>query len=144
MPFQSKYTTNDTLIFDRLIRAFLVEETLPPSTATIASWFQNRVSVKFLTRLKKNFTHIHRHTHTHTHTHTLSLSLSLIRLTACARVQFSGNSSTTNSHSETGQMAVCCQNLTLGTFSSRSALSMLFGALFKKFRLYLNTPRMLS
>jgi hypothetical protein len=37
-------------------------------------------------------------------------------------------------------MAVCCQNLTLGALSSRSALSFLFGALFKKFVLFLNTP----
>jgi hypothetical protein len=46
-----------------------------------------------------------------------------------------------NAHSETGQMAVCCQNLTLGALSSRSALSMLVGALFKKFGLFLNTSR---
>jgi hypothetical protein len=38
-------------------------------------------------------------------------------------------------------MAVCCQNLALGALSSRSALSMLLGALFKKFGLFLNTPR---
>jgi hypothetical protein len=31
-------------------------------------------------------------------------------------------------------MAVCCQNLTLGALSSRSAISVLVGALFKKFR----------
>jgi hypothetical protein len=36
-------------------------------------------------------------------------------------------------------MAVCCQNLTLGAFSSRSALSLLVGALFKMFGLFLNT-----
>jgi len=47
----------------------------------------------------------------------------------------------TNAHSETGQMAVCCQILTLGALISRSALSFLFGALFKKFGLFLNTPR---
>jgi hypothetical protein len=41
-------------------------------------------------------------------------------------------------HSETGQMAVCCQNLTLGALSSRSAFCMLVGALFKKFGLFLN------
>jgi len=34
-----------------------------------------------------------------------------------------------------------CQNLTLGALSSRGALYVLVGALFKKFRLYLNTPR---
>jgi len=42
-----------------------------------------------------------------------------------------------------GQMAVCCQNLTLGAFSSRFTLSLLVGALFKKFVLFLNTPHML-
>jgi hypothetical protein len=65
--------------------------------------------------------------------------MSLIRQTACACAQFSGCSSTTNAHSETGQMAVCCQNLTLGAFSNRSTLSVLVGALFKKFGLFLNT-----
>jgi hypothetical protein len=39
-------------------------------------------------------------------------------------------------------MAVCCQNLTLGALSSRSTLSVLVGALFKKFGLFFNTPRM--
>jgi hypothetical protein len=48
----------------------------------------------------------------------------------------------TNAHSETGQMAVCCQNLTLGALSSRSALSVLVDALFKKFGLFLNMPHM--
>jgi hypothetical protein len=36
-------------------------------------------------------------------------------------------------------MAVCCQNLPLDALSSRSAPSMLVGALFKKFGLFLNT-----
>jgi hypothetical protein len=62
----------------------------------------------------------------------------VIRRTACARAQFNGCSSTTNAHSEMGQMAVHCQNLTLGALSSRSALSVLVGALFKKFNLFLN------
>jgi len=62
----------------------------------------------------------------------------------CARAQFSGCNSTTNAHSETGQMGVCCQNLTLGVLSSRSALSVLVGPLFKKFDLFLNTPRTLQ
>jgi hypothetical protein len=66
--------------------------------------------------------------------------MSLIRRTACARAQFSGCSSTTNAHSEKGQMAVCCQNLTLGALSSRSALSVLVGALLKNFGLFCNTP----
>jgi hypothetical protein len=68
--------------------------------------------------------------------------MSLIRRTACARAQFRRYSSTTNAHSETGQMAACCQTLTLGALSSRSALSMLVGALFKKFGLFLNRPCM--
>jgi hypothetical protein len=62
----------------------------------------------------------------------------VIRRTACARAQFSGCSSTTNAHSETVQTAVCCQTLTLGGLSSRGALSMLVGALFKKSGLFLN------
>jgi hypothetical protein len=33
-------------------------------------------------------------------------------------------------------MAVCCQNLPLGTLSSRSAPSLLVGELFKKFGLF--------
>jgi hypothetical protein len=37
-------------------------------------------------------------------------------------------------------MAVFCQNLMLGVLSSRSALSILVGALSKKFDLFLNTP----
>jgi hypothetical protein len=41
-----------------------------------------------------------------------------------------------------GQMAVNCQNLTLGALSSHSTLSVLVGVLFKKFSLFLNTPRM--
>jgi hypothetical protein len=41
-------------------------------------------------------------------------------------------------------MAVCCQNLTLGALSSRSALSMAIGALFKKFGFFFNNPRVSS
>jgi hypothetical protein len=67
--------------------------------------------------------------------------ISLIRRTACGLAQFSGCSSTTNAHSETGQMSVCCQNLPLGAFSSHSAPSALVGELFKKFGLFLNTRR---
>jgi hypothetical protein len=63
----------------------------------------------------------------------------LIRRTACARAQFSGCSSTTNAHSETGQMVVCCQNLPLGGLRSRSAPSVLVGALFKKSGLFFST-----
>jgi hypothetical protein len=64
-----------------------------------------------------------------------------IHTTDCARAQFSGCRSTTNAHSETGLLAVCCQNLTPGAVSSRSALSLLVGALFKRFGFFLNTPR---
>ena len=94
-----------------------------------------------------SLTHTHSHTHTHTHTRYSSSSFivtfSLIRRTACAHAQFSGCSSTNNAHSETGQMAVCCQILTLGALSRCSALSMVVGPLFKKFGLFLNTPRTL-
>jgi len=38
-----------------------------------------------------------------------------------------------------GQMAACCQSLTLGALSSHSALSVLVGVLFKTFSLFLNT-----
>jgi hypothetical protein len=37
-------------------------------------------------------------------------------------------------------MEVCCKNQTLGALSSRSALSLLVGAPFKEFVLFLNTP----
>jgi hypothetical protein len=47
-------------------------------------------------------------------------------------------------NSETRQMAFCYQNLKLGALSSRCALSVLVGALFKKFGLFLNTPRILK
>jgi len=65
------------------------------------------------------------------------LFVGLIRRTPCERAQFSGCSSTTNAHSEMGQMAVCCQNLPLGALSSRSAPSVLVSALFKKISLFL-------
>jgi len=67
------------------------------------------------------------------------LFVGFIRRTACARAQFSGCSSTTKAHSETGQMAVSCQNLPLDALSSRSAHSVLVSELFKKFGLFLNT-----
>jgi hypothetical protein len=41
-------------------------------------------------------------------------------------------------------MAVCFQNLTIGALNSRSALSLLVGALFKKVGLFWNTPRILK
>jgi hypothetical protein len=67
------------------------------------------------------------------------VTFSLIPRTAYAHDEFSGCSSTTNSPSETGQMAVCFQNLPLGALSSRSASSVLVGALFKKFGLFFLT-----
>jgi len=100
---------------------------------------------KQLKCLCKMFTKFTEKFHTHTCVVFQALSfftLSLIRRTAYARAQFSGRGSTTNVHSETEQMAVCCQNLTLGELSSRSALSVLDGALFEKFGIFLNTPRM--
>ena len=42
----------------------------------------------------------------------------------------------TNTHSEIGQMAVCSQNLPLGSFSSHSMPPVLVGALFKKFSFF--------
>jgi len=100
------------------------------------AWLSNwNVSVKFLPSLQQNFIH------TRCSSSSFIVTLSLIRRTACARARFSGCSLTTNAHSETGQMAVCCLNLTIGALSSRSALSLLVGALFKKFGLFLNTPR---
>jgi hypothetical protein len=101
------------------------------------AWLSNlNVSVKLLPSLQQNFAHTH--THTRCSSSAFIVTLSPIRRTACARAQFSGCSSTTNAHSETGQMAVCCQNLTLGAISSRSAISVMVGALFKKFSLFLN------
>jgi hypothetical protein len=55
--------------------------------------------------------------------------------------QFSGCSLTTNARSEMGQMAVCCQNLTLCALGSCGMLFVLVDALFKKFGLFLNTLR---
>jgi hypothetical protein len=61
-------------------------------------------------------------------------------MSLCARAQFSGCCLTTSDHSETRQIAFCCQNLMLDALNSRSALSMLAGTLFKKFGLFFNTP----
>jgi len=114
---------------------FLVEETFTQSSPYV--WLSNwNVSVNFLPSLQQNFTYTGRSSSS------FIATLSLIRRTACARARFSGCSSKTNAHSETGQIAVCCQNLTLGALSSRSARSMLFGALFKRFSLFLNKPCM--
>jgi len=41
-------------------------------------------------------------------------------------------------------MVLCCQNLMLGVLSSQSVLSVLVGALFKKFVVFSNTPRRFS
>ena len=98
----------------------------------------NIIPIKFLPSLQQNFTH------TRCSSSSFIVTLSLIRRTACARAQFSGCGSKINAHGETGQTAVCSQNLTLGVLSSRSALSLLVGALFKQFGLFLNTPRNIS
>jgi len=100
--------------------------------------------VKQLKCLCKNFYQVCSklsHTHKRCSSSSFIVTLSLIRRTVCARDQFNGCSSTTNCHSETGQKTVCGQNLTLGALSSCSALSVLVGALFKKFYLFLNKPR---
>ena len=102
------------------------------------AWLSNwNVSIKFLPSFQQNLTH------TLCSSSSFIVTLPLIRRTACLHDQFSGFSSTTNALSETGQMAVCCQNLTLGALSSRSTLSVLIGALYKKFGLFLNKSRSL-
>ena len=78
--------------------------------------------------------------HTRCSSSSFIVTLSLIWRTACVRAQFSGCSSTTNVHSKMGQMAVCCQNLLLGVLNSRRALSVLVGALYKEFSLFLDMP----
>jgi len=70
------------------------------------AWLSNwNVSVKFLPSLQQNFTN----THTPCSSSSSIVTLSLIRRTAHTRTQFNGCSSTTNAHSDTGRMAVCCQ-----------------------------------
>ena len=99
-----KNTTNITLIFGRLIRAFfffLVEETFSPSTATIASWFQH---------------------HTHKPTSHLLLRCS---------------SGSLHCHLHWQAVPDWFQH------GSPQRALVLVGALFKKFGLYLNTPRIL-
>jgi len=68
-----------------------------------------------------------------------SAPTSTMGLLLLLRAHIGGCSSTTNAHSETGQTAVCYQNLPLGALSSRSTPSLLVGELFKKFGLFLNT-----
>ena len=112
-------------------------KTLEPLTALRSAHAVLSVClVKQLKRICKMFTKFA----SKFHTLFSSSALSLIRRTASAHAEFSGCSSTTNAHSETGQMAVCCQNLTLGARSSHSARYMLVGAQFEKFGLFLNTP----
>jgi hypothetical protein len=128
-------------LYSKRDRTFL--NSAPTSTES-ALRLLNAPSVCLVEQLKclcKIFTKFAANLHTHTRCSSSSfiVSSSIIRRTACARAQFSGCSSTTNAHSETGQMAVCCQNLTLGVLSSCSALSMLVGALFKMFGLFFNT-----
>jgi hypothetical protein len=135
MPFQSKNTTDITLIFDRLSRAFFFFVRGDPFVkSSPCAWLCNRnVSVKCLPSLQQNFTH------TPCSSSFFIVTLSQIRRTACVHVQFSRCSSTINAHSETEQMTGCCQNLRLGALSSRITLSLLVGALFKKICLFFNS-----
>ena len=113
---------------------FLVEETL-----SLYAWLkQLKYLCKMFTKFAAKF---HTHTHTRCSSSSIIVTLSPIRRTACACAQFSSCSSTTNANSETGQMAVCSQNLMLGALSSCSTLSLLVGVLFKKVGLFLNNPR---
>jgi hypothetical protein len=100
---------------------------------------------KMFTKFAAKFTHTYIHTHTHTRCSLSSfiVTLSLTRRTACTHAQFSRRSSTTNVYSQTGQMEVCCQTLTLGELRSHSVLCFLIGALFKTFCPFLNTPRVI-
>jgi hypothetical protein len=143
------------LTFHATNRVFMLQLSSKPQNLRATDRFIGKyiVLINSQTSIFKVYTDFYKvcskisHTHTHTHTHARCFSssfivtLSLMQRTACVRAQFSGCSSTTNAHSETGQMAVCCQNLTLGVHSSRSALCMLVGALLKKFGVFLNTPR---
>ena len=95
----------------------------------LSNW---NVSVIFVPSLQQNFQH-QRYS-----SRSFIVTLSLIRRTACARAQFNGCSSAINDQKETGQIAVYCQNLRLGSLCSLSALSMLIGALFRKFCLFLS------
>ena len=118
------YARNNVTMF------MLRENTQDRQYAWLSNW---NVSVKCLPSLQQNFTHTRSSS-------SFIVTLSLIRRTTCARAQFGWCSSATNGRSEMRQMAVCCQNLPLGVLSSRSALPVPVGALFKKFGLFLNTP----
>jgi hypothetical protein len=131
VPFQSKNTTNNTLSFDWLIHAFFGQG----DHFFICLVKQLKCLCKTVTKFAANT-----HKHTCYSSSSFTVTLSLIRQTACARAPFSKCSSTTNDHSEMGQMAVSCQNLTLGALSSRSMLSVLVGMLLKTFGLFLNMP----
>ena len=85
---------------------FFIEETLSPVLQSLCLtnhknvWLSNwNVSVKFLPNLQQNFTHIR------CSSSSFIVTLSLIWRTACACAEFSGCSSTTNTHSETGGIA---------------------------------------
>jgi hypothetical protein len=126
--------------------------TSPHTVLPVCLVKQLKCHCKLFTNFEAKFhTHTHTHTRTHTHTHAHARArcssssfidaLSLTRRTVCACAQFSGCSSTTNGHSETVQMTVCCKNLTLGALSSRSEPSLLVGAPCKTIGLFLNTHR---
>jgi len=127
--FTIKNATNNTLIFYRNVGdIFWSRRPFPHALRRL-----HLKNLKCLCNLLIKFT-----AKFHKHVVLQALSLSLIRQTACVCVQFSRCSWTTNAHSETGQMAVCCQNVTLGAFTSLRTLSVPVGVLFKKFGLFLN------
>jgi hypothetical protein len=99
--------------------------------SSMYAWLSNwNVSEKFLPSLQQNCTH------------TCSSSSLIVTnptnsLCTCSVQRCR---STTNADSETGQTAICCQHLMLGTLSSCSTLSVMVGALSKNFGLFLNMP----
>ena len=106
------------------------------------AWLRNwNISVKFLPTLQQNVTRAHTHTHTRCtwssfivtcHYSDEQLVHVLSSAVVAQRPMFIVKRE---------KWQFFCQNLTLGALSSRGALYVLVGALFKKFRLYLNTPR---
>ena len=111
MPFQSKNTINNTLIFYRLIRVFYFFGRGEPFPIHCEDCI---LQLKCLCKIFTKFAANHARARARCSSSFFIVTWSLIRRKACPRVQFNGCSSTTNAHSETGQMALRCQNLTLG------------------------------
>ena len=102
MPFQSKNTTNITLIFDWLIRVFFGWGD-PFIQSSLYAWLSNwNVSVNVLPSLQQNFTNTSFFKLFHCH-----FFINLTNSSCTCSVQ--QMCSTNNAHSKTGQMAVCCQ-----------------------------------